>query len=139
MKEKLALKITKLSPKVKVDVNENSIEMYSTISKVLPLFNNMGNEIEISEQLTNNIIKIPTGIKIENTKELANYMPLFILKKELANYSIKCYNSQIENGELILLLQNLGSKKVSIMENSKVGKIVFVPIINISTTIQEAE
>ena len=139
MTQKLAINITKVNPKAKVDVSETSIEVYSTVSKVLPLFNNMGNEIEISNELTNNIIKIPTGIKIENTKELANYIPKFILSQILANNSIICYNSQIEDGELTLLLQNLGNKKVNVMQNTKVGKIVFLPIVNISAKIKQTK
>lgn len=134
----MKIKITKLNEKAKVEVKDNKIFVYSQISKMLPIFNNIGNEIVISDRIESVITKIPTGINIEqNDKSL--YMPKFILKKELENFGIKCYNQELEKGELVIKLQNLGNIKVAVKEKELIGYIVFIPITEVESSIQEFE
>ena len=102
------------------------------------MFNNIGNEIVISDRIENVITKIPTGISLEQTdKSLC--MPKFVLKKELENFGIKCYNQTIEKGELVIKLQNLGNIKIAVKEKELIGYIVFIPITQIESTIEEFE
>lgn len=134
----MKIKIAKLNEKAKVEVKDNKIFVYSQISKMLPMFNNIGNEIVISDRIENVITKIPTGISLEQTdKSLC--MPKFVLKKELENFGIKCYNQTIEKGELVIKLQNLGNIKIAVKEKELIGYIVFIPITQIESTIEEFE
>lgn len=137
MNQKVKVRVLKLNDKAQVEVKDNRISVYSQISKMLPMFNNIGNEIVISDRIESVITKIPTGISIEQTDK--KFISKFILKKELENLGIKCYNQELEKGELKLKLQNLGNIKVAIKEKELVGYIVFIPITEIESSIEEVE
>ena len=134
MNQKVKVRVLKLNDKAQVEVKDNRISVYSQISKMLPMFNNIGNEIVISDRIESVITKIPTGISIEQTDK--KFISKFILKKELENLGIKCYNQELE---LKLKLQNLGNIKVAIKEKELVGYIVFIPITEIESSIEEVE
>ena len=135
MTQKAKVKIVKLNEKAQVEVKDNRIMVYSQISKMLPMFNNIGNEIVISDRIESIITQIPTGISIEQTDK--KFILKFILKKELDNLGIKCYNQELENGELKVKLQNLGNIKVAVKEKELIGYIVFLPIAEIESSIEE--
>lgn len=133
----MKVKITKLNETAKVEVKDNRIELYSQVSKMLPMFNNLANEIAISAKLEKVLVEIPTGIKVEIEKNDTKYMPKFILDKTLDNLGIKLYNKGIDNGEIKFLVQNLSNIKIAIKEKEHIGTIVFVPIIEITSEIEE--
>lgn len=133
----MKVKITKLNETAKVEVKDNRIELYSQVSKMLPMFNNLANEIAISAKLEKVLVEIPTGIKVEIEKSDTKYMPKFILDKTLDNLGIKLYNKGIDNGEIKFLVQNLSNIKIAIKEKEHIGTIVFVPIIEITSEIEE--
>lgn len=133
----MKLKITKLNETAKVEVKDSRIELYSQVSKMLPMFNNLANEIAISAKLEKVLVEIPTGIKVEIEKSDTKYMPKFILDKTLDNLGIKLYNKGIDNGEIKFLVQNLSNIKIAIKEKEHIGTIVFVPIIEFTSEIEE--
>lgn len=133
----MKVKITKLNEVAKVEVKDNRIELYSQVSTMLPMFNNLANEIAISAKLEKVLVEIPTGIKVEIEKSDTKYMPKFILDKTLDNLGIKLYNKGIDNGEIKFLVQNLSNIKIAIKEKEHIGTIVFVPIIEITSEIEE--
>lgn len=137
MNQKVKVRVLKLNEKAQVEVKDNRVAVYSQISKMLPMFNNIGNEIVISDRIESVITQIPTGISIEQTDK--KFISKFILKKELENLGIKCYNQELEKGELKIKLQNLGNIKVAIKEKELVGYIVFIPITEIECSIEEVE
>jgi dUTPase len=133
----MKLKITKLTETAKVEVKENRIELFSQQSKMLPMFNNLANEIAVSARLEKVVVEIPTGISIELEDKKTLCIPKFILDKKLDKLGIKLYNSSIENGEIKFLMQNLSNTKIAITQNTHVGSIVFVPILSIESKIEE--
>lgn len=133
----MKVKITKLNEAAKVEVKDNRIELYSQVSKMLPMFNNLANEIAISAKLEKVLVEIPTGIKVEIEESATKYIPKFILDKSLDNLGIKLYNKDIGNNEVKFLVQNLSNIKIAIKEKEHIGTIVFVPIIEITSEIEE--
>lgn len=133
----MKVKITKLNETAKVEVKDSKIELYSQVSTMLPMFNNLANEIAISAKLEKVLVEIPTGIKVEIEKSDTKYMPKFILDKTLDNLGIKLYNKGIDNGEIKFLVQNLSNIKIAIKEKEHIGTIVFVPIIEFASEIEE--
>lgn len=133
----MKVKITKLNENAKVEVKDNRIELYSQVSKMLPMFNNLANEIAISAKLEKVIIEIPTGISIEIEEKKALCIPKFILDEKLDKLGIKLYNCAIETGEIKFLMQNLSNTKIAITEKMHIGSIVFVPILSIESKIDK--
>ena len=121
----------------KVEVKGNRIELYSQVSTMLPMFNNLANEIAISAKLEKILVEIPTGISIKVEETNTKFIPKFILNKTLDNLGIKLYNKGINNGEIKFLVQNLSNIKIAVKEREHIGTIVFVPILEIESEIEE--
>ena len=133
----MKVKITKLNEKAKVEVKNNRIELYSQVSTMLPMFNNLANEIAISAKLEKILVEIPTGISIKVEETDTKFIPKFILNKTLDNLGIKLYNKGINNGEIKFLVQNLSNIKIAVKEREHIGTIVFVPILEVESEIEE--
>lgn len=133
----MKVKITKLNENAKVEVKDNRIELYSQVSKMLPMFNNLANEIAISAKLEKVLVEIPTGVSITIEESNTKFIPKFILNKTLDNLGIKLYNNDINNGEIKFLVQNLSNIKIAVKEKEHIGTIVFIPIMEISSEIEE--
>lgn len=133
----MKLKITKLNEKAKVEVKDNRIELYSQVSTMLPMFNNLANEIAISAKLEKILVEIPTGISISLSDSNTKFIPKFILNKTLDNLGIKLYNKGINNGEIKFLVQNLSNIKVAVKEREHIGTIVFIPILELESEVEE--
>lgn len=133
----MKVKITKLNENAKVEVKGNRIELYSQVSTMLPMFNNLANEIAISAKLEKILVEIPTGISIKVEETDTKFIPKFILNKTLDNLGIKLYNKGINNGEIKFLVQNLSNIKIAVKEREHIGTIVFVPILEIESEIEE--
>lgn len=130
---KYALDVHKLHEKANVEVNDYAIVVYADKGVVLPVFNNIGNEIDISTEQTKCITEIPTGIEIDFQPERQNLYDypvraIFILDKTLANFAIKEYNITELRGEVKIKLQNLSNKKVVVKEGTRLGHIVIQPV-----------
>lgn len=133
----MKLKITKLNEKAKVEVKNNRIELYSQVSTMLPMFNNLANEIAISAKLEKILVEIPTGISIKVEETDTKFIPKFILNKTLDNLGIKLYNKGINNGEIKFLVQNLSNIKIAVKEREHIGTIVFIPILELESEVEE--
>lgn len=133
----MKVKITKLNENAKVEVKDNRIELYSQVSTMLPMFNNLANEIAISAKLEKILVEIPTGISIKVEETDTKFIPKFILNKTLDNLGIKLYNKGINNGEIKFLVQNLSNIKIAVKEREHIGTIVFVPILEVESEIEE--
>lgn len=133
----MKVKITKLNETAKVEVKDNRIELYSQVSTMLPMFNNLANEIAISAKLEKILVEIPTGISIKVEETDTKFIPKFILNKTLDNLGIKLYNKGINNGEIKFLVQNLSNIKIAVKEREHIGTIVFVPILEVESEIEE--
>lgn len=133
----MKVKITKLNETAKVEVKGNRIELYSQVSTMLPMFNNLANEIAISAKLEKILVEIPTGISIKVEETDTKFIPKFILNKTLDNLGIKLYNKGINNGEIKFLVQNLSNIKIAVKEREHIGTIVFVPILEVESEIEE--
>lgn len=133
----MKVKITKLNENAKVEVKGNRIELYSQVSTMLPMFNNLANEIAISAKLEKILVEIPTGISIKVEETDTKFIPKFILNKTLDNLGIKLYNKGINNGEIKFLVQNLSNIKIAVKEREHIGTIVFVPILEVESEIEE--
>lgn len=133
----MKIKITKLNEKAKVEVKDNRIELYSQVSTMLPMFNNLANEIAISAKLEKILVEIPTGISIKVEETDTKFIPKFILNKTLDNLGIKLYNKGINNGEIKFLVQNLSNIKIAVKEREHIGTIVFIPILELESEVEE--
>ena len=133
----MKVKITKLNENAKVEVKNNRIELFSQVSTMLPMFNNLANEIAISAKLEKILVEIPTGISIKVEETDTKFIPKFILNKTLDNLGIKLYNKGINNGEIKFLVQNLSNIKIAVKEREHIGTIVFVPILEVESEIEE--
>ena len=133
----MKVKITKLNEKAKVEVKDNRIELYSQVSTMLPMFNNLANEIAISAKLEKILVEIPTGISISVSDSNTKFIPKFILNKTLDNLGIKLYNKGINSGEIVFLVQNLSNIKVAVKEREHIGTIVFIPILELESEVEE--
>lgn len=133
----MKVKITKLNENAKVEVKDNRIELYSQVSTMLPMFNNLANEIAISAKLEKILVEIPTGISIKVEETDTKFIPKFILNKTLDNLGIKLYNKGINNDEIKFLVQNLSNIKIAVKEREHIGTIVFVPILEVESEIEE--
>lgn len=139
-----ALDVHKLHEKAKVEVNDYAIVVYADKGVVLPIFNNIGNEIDISTEQTKCIIEIPTGIEIDFQPERQNLYDypvraLFILDKTLANFAIKEYNITELRGEVKIKLQNLSNRKIAIKEGTRLGHIVIQPVCRLDCKIVQEQ